>query len=229
MNRKFTSIHLPVALILGSIWGLSEVALGVGLRSCAHTVSGSLMTGVALFFIAASWVAARNYYTPVLVVLIASAFKLFDAVLLNDPVMSGSIGNPVFAFLMEGLAFIVHIAIFRKAAWEKTSSRALLGGGAALIAVALFPLVKFATGVPACTYAGTTVPLSIYFAPVAIAFSALTVPLAFLSGDRIVESFNRLGLQIKNSLLRNMLSPATLVLCLALVFLFRLVVEKNFY
>jgi hypothetical protein len=211
-------------LILGSVWGFSEVILGVGLRACAHLVSGSLMTGVALFFIAAAWVATRNYLAPIMVVLIAALFKLFDAVLLSLPVMHGAIGNPIFAFLMEGLAFIVLIAILRNASWKTTRSRAFLGAGSALIAVALFPLVKYATGIPACVYANTMVPLSIFFAPVAIVFSAFTVPLGFLAGERLEAMIDGFGMRIKSAFLRYMVSPVTLIFCLVLVFLFRMIV-----
>ncbi len=187
------------------------------------------MTGVALFFISAAWVASsRNYLLPLLVVLVASVFKLFDAVLLSLPVKHGAIGNPIFAFWMEGIAFIVLIAIFRRATWKKTSSKALLGAGSALAAVALFPLVKYATGIPACVQPGTTVPLSIWFAPVAVAFSAVTVPLGFLAGDRIRIFIDNLSLQIKNSFVKVMASPATLVLCLLLVVLFRMIVNTDF-
>lgn len=228
MKRFNLRSSFALALVLGSIWGFAEVAMGVGLRTCAHQVSGSIMTGVALFFIAATWVATRNYPATVLLVLIASLFKLFDAALLSLPVMHGAIGNPIFAFLMEGLAFIALIAIFRNATWKKTSSRALLGAGSALVAVALFPLVKYATGIPACVYPNTMVPLSIFFAPVAIALSAFTVALGFQAGERIGASLDHIGLNIKNSFLRSMVSPLTLALCLALVFLFRVIVVSDF-
>jgi hypothetical protein len=226
MKQKLTGTHLAYALIIGSVWGLGEVALGVGLRSCAQLVSGSLMTGVALFFITTAWVASkRHYLVPLLVVLIASFFKLFDAVLLSLPVRHGAIGNPIFAFWMEGFAFIVLIGIIRKASWAKTSSKALLGGGSALIAVALFPLVKYATGIPACLHPGTAVPLSIYFAPVAIAFSAITVPLGFIAGEWITGYFEHLRIQINSSFVKIMASPVTLALCLILVVLFRMALK----
>ncbi len=225
MNKQFTKIHLAYALIIGSAWGFGEVALGAGLKSCAHMMSGSLMTGVALFFIAAAWVASGNYLTPILSVLIASVFKLFDAVLLSLPVMHGAIGNPIFAFLLEGVAFIVLIAIFRQVSWKSMRSRALLGGGSALIAVAMFPLVKYATGVPACVYPNTIVPLSVFFAPLAIAFSALMVPLGFTAGVRIRSSLDNLDLRIKNSFLRAALSPMTMATALVLVLLFRMIVS----
>jgi len=112
MNKTNLKSHLGIGIMLGSIWGFAEVALGLGLRSCAALVSGSLMTGVALFFICASWVSTRRFYVPVLIVIIACLFKLFDALLLNLPVIHGAVANPMFAFLMEGFAFLILVAVF---------------------------------------------------------------------------------------------------------------------
>lgn len=225
MNKQFTRTHLAYALVIGSLWGFGEIALGAGLKSCAHLMSGSLMTGVALFAIAVAWVSSGNILTPVLAVIIASVFKLFDAVLLSLPIMHGAIGNPIFAFLLEGMAFIVLIAVFRNVSWKSTRSRAMLGGGSALIAVAMFPLVKYATGVPACVYPNTMVPLSVFFAPLAIAFSALTVPLAFAAGVRFQAWFDNTTLRVKNGFLRSALSPMALTAALVLVLLFRMIVS----
>ena len=224
MKKSISSTHLIVVLILGSIWGFSEVLMGAGLRTCAHLVSGSLMTGVALFFLATTWVVTRNMLLLVLIVLVASLFKLFDAVLLSLPIMHGAIGNPIFAFWMEGLAIIALFAVFKNVKWNKTSQRALLGGGSALIAVALFPLVKYATGIPACVYPNSAVPLSILFSPVAIAFSALTVPLGFLAGERIRAILYKENFRFDGLFFRYILSPLTLIVCLALVGVFRIFV-----
>ncbi len=223
MKKHITKSSLAIAVILGSTWGFMEVVLGAGLQTCAQLVSGSLMTGVALFFVAAVWVATRNYLAPVLTVLIASLFKLFDAVLLSLPVIHGAVANPIFAFWMEGLAFIILILIFRHATLKNTSSRALLGGASALIAVALFPLVKFATGIPACVYPNTAVPLSIYFGPVAIVFSAFTIPLAFHAGERIGAYIGHIGMQIRYNFLRNLVSPLAMAVLLALIAVFRVI------
>ena len=228
MEKSTLKFQLGLAVILGSVWGLAEVALGMGLRACASSVSGSLMTGVALFFIAIGWVATRRMFVPLLIVLIASFFKLFDALILSLPIIHGAIGNPIFAFWMEGLAFILLIAVFSRRGFAKRSSRMLLGGGSALIAVSLFPLVKFATTVPACVYPGTAVPLSIMFAPVAILFSMLTVPLGFYVVERLLADSEGTGPVIQNRAIRYLVSPATMIICLVLVFLFRLVVPMSF-
>ena len=224
MKNSISRSHLIIAILLGSIWGFAEVLMGAGLRSCAHLVSGSLMTGVALFFLATTWVVTRNNLALILIVLIASLFKLFDAVLLSLPIMHGAIGNPIFAFWLEGFAFIALILVFRNMNWKKTSRRALLGGGAALIAVAMFPLVKHATGIPACVYPNSAVPLSIFFSPVAIAFSAFTVPMGFLAGEKINAVMNQKDLRFETPFFKYLLSPVTLVICLAIISVFRIFV-----
>jgi len=60
MDRKIRKSYLGIVVMLGAVWGFSEAALGMGLRSCASFLSGSIMTGVALFFIAASWILTRS-------------------------------------------------------------------------------------------------------------------------------------------------------------------------
>ena len=206
---------------------MSEVLLGAGIQACARTISGSVMTGMALLFITAAWVATRNFYIPVLVVLMACLFKLLDAALLSLPIMHGAIGNPIFAFLLEGFAFLMLLAVFRRQTWQKFSSRIYLGAGAALISVAMFPLVKFATGVPACVYPGTSVPLSIFFAPIAILFSGFTVPVGFIAGERIRKAPGTKSRRSLPGLSGSLASPLTLVICLVLVVLFRMIVSSG--
>ncbi len=180
MSRKPMIPHLGFLVVLGSLWGLSEAGLGLALESCARLVSGSIMTGVAFFFIAAAWARTKRAVGPALVVGLALVFKLADAALLGLPIRHGAIANPMFAFVTEGLAFLV-ITPFLAEAWKgKTAGRAFLGGTSALFAVNLFPLVKFATGIPACVAPGSTTPLSLYYAPIAVGAALLTVPLGYL-------------------------------------------------
>jgi hypothetical protein len=168
-------------LVLGGLWGLSEAALGMGLRQCASTVSGSVMTGAALFFLAAAWAVSPRVRTAVLMVAVASGFKLFDALLLGLPILHGAIGNPIFAIAMEGAAFVLIVSVIRRSLAGKAAGQGLAGGLAALVSINLFPLVKYATGVAACV-TGTGYPLSLYHAPIAVALSALSVPLGFRAG-----------------------------------------------
>jgi len=217
--EKKAQYRLHAAVLLASIWGLSEAALGMGLRKCAAVLSGSLMTGVALLFLGAGWVLTRRYWVLILMVIIASLFKLFDAVLLSLPVLHGAIGNPIFAFFMELAALILFLSVLQKHLVKKTHGQAVLGGLSALLAVNLFPLVRFATGVPACVVSGTGFPLSLYYAYVAVGLSMVTVPMGFWLGDRIASVEARLPSRRQG--LIHWLTPAAVIICLVLVFLIR--------
>lgn len=222
MDKPNPKSYIGLVIILGSVWGLSEAALGMGLRTCAASVSGSIMTGAALFFLAAGWVVSRRAFGVFLMVLIASLFKMFDALLLSLPVKHGAIGNPIFAFFMEAAAFLIFVSIIKEKTAKKPAGQALLGGLAAVVAVNLFPLVKYATGIPACVAAGTGYPLSLYYIHLAVLASFITVPLGFWVGARVEVIETSL---IKARAMRKfnaVLSPAALVICLAVIALLRL-------
>jgi hypothetical protein len=223
MDKSASKSALGFAVALGAVWGLSEAALGMGLRSCAAYVSGAVMTGAALFFLAAGWVLTRRVLGVAIMILIAAGFKMFDALLLGYPLNHGAIGNPIFAFAMEGLAFLVIVAVIRRSLTEKPAGQALAGGMSALLAANLFPLVRFATGVPACTVAGTGYPLSLYYVHVAVALAMATVPLGYWLGSRIKVWESRHSPSLFHGRWVRILSPATLALCLTIAALIRLV------
>lgn len=206
---------------LGSIWGLTEAALGMGLRNCAAAVSGSIMTGVALFFMAAGWAVSNRVSAVFLMVLLASFFKMFDALLLSLPLNHGAIGNPIFAFFMEALALVVFLSLFKNKIAEKTAGQAVLGTLAAVLAANLFPLVKVATGVPACVVPGTGYPLSLYYVHFAALISAITVPLGFAAGAKMAALQTRLFEIQGLKKARRFLSPAVLILGLIIITLIR--------
>ena len=220
MNKPIPRTHIGILVMLGAVWGLSEAGLGMGLRSCAASVSGSLMTGVALCFIATGWVLSRRILGVALLVVIAALFKLFDALLLSYPIMHGAIANPIFAFIMEGAAFIIIISLIKNRLSQKFAGQALVGGMAALLAANLFPLVKYATGIPACVAAGTGYPLSLYYIYFAVLVSTATVPLGFWLGAK-AEAFSSQVVKHR-SRLNIIYSPAAVVLCLLIIMLIRL-------
>lgn len=220
MSKSIPKTQIGILVMLGAVWGLSEAGLGMGLRSCAASVSGSLMTGVALCFIAAGWVLIRRVFGVALLVAIAALFKLFDALLLSYPIKHGAIANPIFAFIMEGAAFIVIISLIKNRLSQKRTGQALTGGMAALMAANLFPLVKYATGIPACVAAGTGYPLSLYYVHFAILVSIVTVPLGFWLGAK-AEVFSSQFVR-NHSRLNYVYSPAAFVLCLLIIALIRL-------
>jgi hypothetical protein len=222
MSKKIRPTILGFPIILGAIWGLSEAALGIGLKSCASLASGSIMTGVAVLFMAGCWVLTESVLGITLLVVVASLFKMFDALLLSLPLHHGAIANPIFAFLTEGLAFFLLITVVQAGIKQKKYGQALTGGLAALLAVNLFPLVKYVTGIPACVLAGTNYPLSLYYAPLAVGISLFTAPLGFWAGAKIKKLESRLEVRAPIKRLNYLATSAALILCLALMVLIRL-------
>jgi hypothetical protein len=221
MDNKLSGHRLGIVVMLGAVWGLSEAALGMGLRSCASAMSGSIMTGVALFFIAACWIVSQNWRGIALLVIIASFFKLFDAFLLSLPILHGAVANPIFAFVMEGAAFLIIVSLVKQTISKKTTSQALTGGLSALVAVNLFPLVKYATGIPACVAAGTGYPLSLYYAYIAVALSLVTVPLGIMVGEKMRALDTGLVKAMGMKKYPFIASPAAVILCLIIILLMR--------
>jgi hypothetical protein len=121
---------------------------------------------------------------------VASAFKLFDAYLLHLPVLHGAIANPMFAFGMEVVALVFLFKIIDTGLLQKPYGKMILGGLAALVAVNLFPLVGHVTRIPACVYPGTTYPLALYYAPIAVGISAATCPLGMAAGESLARVLN---------------------------------------
>ena len=211
MNKK----NYGYIILLGSVWGLAECGLGIGLKACASSISGSVMTAVALFFIAAAWASSgRKVSNVALLVAVAIVFKMFDALLLGFSLRSGAIGNPVFAFVLEGAAFLVVGALFARFMKPSPGRGIFWGGASALIAGAAFPLVKFATGMPACVVPGSTIPLVWAYAPMAVGLSMLAVPLGLKTAEKAFGFAARPSWQI----------PATVVLCLTLITVVRAII-----
>lgn len=217
MDKQMTKSQLGLIIMLGAVWGLSEAALGMNLKTCASFASGSIMTSVALFFIAASWVVFRDILGVTLLVVITSLFKMFDALLLSLPLKHGAVVNPIFAFVIEGIAFFVMVKLIKVKLMNKLGGRALLGGIAALLAVNLFPLVKYATGIPACVFPGTSYPLSLYYAPLAISLSLITVPLGFWIGAKIRAFEVKFAMKNQHQVVSYLAALACLIFCIALI------------
>jgi hypothetical protein len=222
MSPKKALPQFASIVMLGAVWGFAEAGLGLGLQRCASLASGSIMTGVALLFIATAWVLTRRAVGVVLMVALVTVMKLYDALLLGLPVKHGAVANPIFAFWMESLAFLLVVALIKESLAQKKHGQAALGAGAALLAVNLFPLVKYATGIPACVYAGTGYPLSLYYAPIAVVLSMIAVPAGFWLGERIAAGESAHEAFVRGKALRYWISPVTLAISLLLIAALRL-------
>ena len=223
MNNKTLKPHLGIIMVIGSVWGLTEFAFGMGLQKCATLYTGAVLTGLAMFWLSFIWSTTRSIVPVLIIVGIAMAFKWLDALLLQVAWNHGSIVNPIYAFFTIMVGFVLLIGVFRKRFTRTLINRIAFGAGAAAISCALFPLAKFATGVPACAYAATNIPLAIYTAPVAIILSMITVPLGYRMA--LMYSEKTMGMFTGQSagLLVKYWSPAVVLSCLIIVTLVRII------
>lgn len=222
MQNKTPKSYLGIVIMLGAVWGLSEAALGMYLKRCASHVSGSLMTGAALLFIAASWIISKRILGIALLIVIASLIKMFDALLLGYPILHGAIANPIFAFFAEGAAFVLLVMVLRERMMKTPKGQALTGGMAALLAANLFPLVRFATGIPACVIPGTGYPLSLYYVHYAVLISLVTVPAGFWIGTKIEEFLIAPASTKAAWKVNTIFSPVIVAICMIIIVLIRL-------
>ncbi|MCX7974026.1 MAG: hypothetical protein N3B16_05930 [Candidatus Aminicenantes bacterium] len=211
----------PFVVLLGTIWGISECFLGIYLRQCASSISGSIMTGLAFFFLAIAFSYNRSRLTILLMVVLASLFKLVDALLLSLPIQHGAVANPLFAFLMEGLAFWIIITFFSQSWQQNFGSQLMSGAFMALAAVNLFPLVKYVTGISACVVPGTNYPLSLYYAHLAISLSALTFPAGLFLGRNLLILEEKGGLIYSNPWIKRALAPFSFLAGIGILIIFR--------
>lgn len=222
MTTSAVKKNLGIIVAVGSVWGLTEFAAGMGLQKCATLFTGAILTGMAFFWVSFIWSLTKKLLPILIIVGMAILFKLFDALLLPVAWNHGSILNPAYAFLTILVGFSLLILLFKKQFTTKLVNRILIGAGAAIIATSMFPLVRFATGSAACFYASTNIPLAVYTAPVAIAISMLTVPL----GYRAACWYSGIAMepnQTHPSFLARLWSPALMVSCLLIIILIRII------
>jgi hypothetical protein len=223
MNKNAIKSNLGIIIAIGSVWGFTEFAFGLGLQKCATLYTGAILTGLAFFWLSMVWSITRSIIPVLVIVGIAMLFKWLDALLLHVAWNHGSIVNPIYAFFTIMVGFMLLMLLFRKRFSKNLFNRILVGAGGAVIACALFPLAKFTTGIPACTYASTNIPLIIYTAPVAIILSMITVPLGFRAAIWYTEKIQAINSEGSGSLLARLWSPAVVICCLLIITLVRII------
>lgn len=220
MEKPRTKTSLALILAAGAMWGLIEFGAGLGLQKCAALFTGSILTGLSFFWISFIWSRDKNFLSLLFILLLAMGLKWMDALLLHLPWNHASILNPIFALFTAVLGFSVLMLLFKKHFFKNTLNRILLGGGSALLATSLFPLVKFASGVPACTWAATNIPLSISTAPVAMLIAMIMVPLGY-GTSRLLEKRIEGSDTTAKTLYFGQWSTAVFLLCVLILVLAR--------
>ena len=223
MERKSIFSSFGIILAIGSIWGLAEFGAGMGLQKCATLITGAVLTGLSFFWLSFIWSATKRLIPILMIVGIAILFKWLDALLLQVAWNHSSVLNPMFAFFTAMVGFMLLIGIFKNQFSGSIRNRILIGGGAALLAMCMFPLVKFTTGTPACTYAATNIPLAIYTSPIAVVLAMITVHLGYRAASWYYSENRRVS-QIQNStILHRLWSPAVFIACVMIMIVVRIV------
>ncbi len=188
MNSLSKSEKIWIAVIIGAVWGLAEALIGMYLRNTViYDMTGSIMTGIIVFLLAFNYGAIHQNGMLFVSLGLVVFFKGLDAWLLHLPARHGSVGNPLFAIILEVLAFVLVVNIIRPELKSKIYGQAIIGALYALIAVSAFPLVRYFTGLPACVVKGTTYPLSLYYSWLAISISIVTYPVGLFLGGQLTE------------------------------------------
>ncbi len=223
MDRRSITSNFGVILAAGSLWGIIEFGAGIGLQKCATLATGAILTGLSLFWFSLIWTFTKRLIPVLIVLVIAMLFKWLDALLLHVAWNHGSILNPMFAFFTATAGFILIISLLRNRFFQNRLSRILTGGGAALVAMCLFPLVKFVSGTPACSYAATNIPLSVYTAPLAILIGMITVPLGHRTALWLSGEANPLKQEGSLSLRAGLWSPTVFIACIIIMVATRMI------
>lgn len=139
-----TGSLILAVLALGSAWGLSEVLLNQALRSSGLDVVGgfplrsTLMTGVALGFLACACRSAGSLFAALGVTGVAVAFKLLGSPLLGQSAAALCKSNSAVGIYADALAFSA-VALCMGGRFRSSAAwRAAGGAGAGLAAAALF-------------------------------------------------------------------------------------------
>jgi len=184
------SAHILIAvLVLGSLWGFSEVVLSGALAAAGFPYRAALLTGLGLGLMTVGVAAHDAVWTPLAGATVAVMCKLLVVPLLQVPASCKA--NSSLAVMVEGLALSVVLAVLNRRMRDSVVARVSGGAGAALLAAAVFyPAgVRFAP----CRYllsfgeaGGLLAFMSGEGLPWAVA-SMVLVPLGYWIGERMRE------------------------------------------
>jgi hypothetical protein len=112
--REILAVGMAV-IVIGSIWGLAEMALGGLLHAIHFPQKGAIMGGLAISLMAIFFTITKKPLLIPLLGAIAASFKPFSAIIFGMPVLSPFVVNPATAIIMEALSFTTVMVALRRA------------------------------------------------------------------------------------------------------------------
>jgi len=182
-RSRLLDVLVPM-LVFGSVWGLSEVALGGGLKAAGFPYRSGLLTGIGMGIIGAAMALYRRPLMGAGIGLVAALVSLMAVPLLHVSVLCRA--NSCLAVFIEGSS----LGLIAAAVASRTSGNVYLrmgtGAAAALAASAAF----YAVGghVAPCAYFasfGSTGSFVVKEGMIWAAFAAILFPLGYLVGEQL--------------------------------------------
>jgi len=187
-QNKLSSVPVLVRLaigiiVFGSIWGLSEVALGGGLQAANFPYRAGLLTGIG---IAIMGTALAIYKKPAMLIgigLVTVLVKLLAVPILHISVMCKA--NSCIAVFTEAVALSLVAFLLMSKMGESVHARIGAGASAAILASVGFYFVGMQ--VAPCQYLLSFTPGGFIVTEGLIwaAFSAILLPLGYLAGEKL--------------------------------------------
>lgn len=179
--RGATNVMIGI-LVLGSLWGLSEVALGGGLRAANFPYRSGLLTGIGMAVMAMALAIFRRPLIPIGIGLVAASVTLMVVPVLHSSIMCKA--NSCIALGLEAGSLSLAAVIAGKKAGKSTYGLMGIGAAAAIVASVAFYFIG--THVAPCNYLlSFTSPgsFAIKEGLVWSAFSAILLPFGFTAGE----------------------------------------------
>ena len=184
-------------LVFGSLWGLSEVALGGVLKTAGFPYRSGLLTGIGMAVMAMALAVSKKPLVPIGVGAVAVLVGLLVVPVLHLSPMCKA--NSSLALILESGTLTLAAALIAGRTGKSVFGRVATGGSAALLASVAFYFAG--THFAPCAYLLSFTPGSFVVKEglVWAAFSAILLPAGYSAGERLAE--NRLTVLTNRSAL----------------------------
>lgn len=185
-TRPKTLSLVAVILLFGSLWGLSEVVLGGGLREAGFPYRSGLLTGIGMGIMVAAMVGSKKpYITPGIGAVAALVTLLVVPVLGLSPACKA---NSSLALIIEASSLGLMGVFLTGKPGGKVYGRAGIGALAAVIASLAFYQIGIRAAPCAYLLSFNAGSFLVKEGLVWAAFSALFVPLGYVAGEKLSRS-----------------------------------------
>ncbi|MFH1032428.1 MAG: hypothetical protein V1767_07715 [Chloroflexota bacterium] len=183
-RRPNVATFLIWILVFGALWGMSEVALGGGLKAASFPYRSGLLTGIGMGILAA---AAAIWRKPLMLVgigLVAASVNL-----LAIPVMHLAVSckaNSCVAVVIEAAS----LSLVAAALMNKTNAYVRMAGGAASAVLASAGFYLIGTHVAPCQYLWSFGNVGTFVVKEGLTwagFAAVLVPLGYIAGEKLAS------------------------------------------